>query len=66
MVVARWWSDHGLGIWVVGCGLGIDGDGAWCVAGNSGLSIFFHSLILSLLSSLFLSLRFCLLDWVLV
>ena len=66
MVVARWWSDHGLGIWVVGCGLGIDVDGAWCVAGNSGLSLFFHSPILSLLSSLFLSLRFCLLDWVLV
>ena len=39
MVVARWWSDHGLGIWVVGCGLGIDVDGAWCVAGNSGLSL---------------------------
>ena len=47
----------------MGCGLGIDVDGAWCVAGNSGLSIFFHSPILSLLSSLFLSLRFCLSDW---
>ena len=56
MVVAWWWSDHGLEIWVVGCGLWIDVDGAWCVAGNSGLSIFFHSPILSLLSSLFLSL----------
>ena len=58
-------TGHG-SIWVVGCGLGIDVDGEWCVAGNSGLSLFFHSPILSLLSSLFLSLRFYLSDWVLV
>ena len=56
---------HG-SIWVVGCGLGIDVNDMWCVAGNSDLSLFFHSPILSLLSSLFLSLRFCLSDWVLV
>ena len=50
------WLGHGGGvvtghgsIWVVGCGLGIDIDGAWCVAGNSGLSLFFHSSILSFL-----------------
>ena len=34
----------------MGCGLGIDVDSAWCVAGNNGLSLFFISLtpILSL------------------
>ena len=26
-------TGHG-SIWVVGCGLGIDVDGAWCVAGE--------------------------------
>ena len=38
--VVRWlWRGGGVvtghgSIWVVGCGLGIDVDGAWCVAGE--------------------------------
>ena len=52
--VVRWLWHSGVvtghcSIWVVGCGLGIDVDGTWCVAGNNGLSLFFHSSILSLL-----------------
>ena len=35
-------TGHG-SIQVVGCGQRIDVDGAWCAAGNSGLSLFFHS-----------------------
>ena len=53
--VVRWlWRGGGVvtghgSIWVVGCRQGIDVDGAWCVAGNSSLCLFFHSPILSLL-----------------
>ena len=53
--VVRWlWRGGGVvtghgSIWVVGCKQGIDVDGAWCVAGNSSLCLFFHSPILSLL-----------------
>ena len=35
-------TGHG-SIWVVGCGQRIDVNCVWCVAGNSGFSIFFHS-----------------------
>ena len=53
--VVRWlWRDGGVvtghgSIQVVGCRLGINVNSAWCVAGNSGLSLLFHSPILSLL-----------------
>ena len=52
-------TGHG-SIWVVGCGLGIDIDGSWCVAGNSGLSLSSFILRFSLFSislTLILSLR---------
>ena len=35
-------TGHG-SIWVVGCGQRIDVNCVWCVAGNNGFSIFFHS-----------------------
>ena len=47
-------TGHG-SIWVVGCGLGIDVDGEWCVAGNSGLSLLSLSDSLSSLFSISLT-----------
>ena len=41
-------TGHG-SIWVVGCGLGINVDCVRCVVGISNPSLFFHSLILSLI-----------------
>ena len=67
--VVRWlWRGGGVvtghgSIWVVGCGLGIDVDSVYYGWEQWPLSLLSLS---DSLSSLFLSLRFCLSDWVLV